>query len=100
MSRSIKRFMAFLIAVSLLVTASGSVALAQSPAQEESVKAGKMVADVLLVRPLSLASTVLGTAAFAVALPFSILGGNVKESARKLVLEPAKFTFARPLGDF
>jgi len=100
MLRFSKRFVVLFVAVSLVFGAFGSAAFGQSPTQEESVKAGKMAADVLLVRPLGLASTVLGTAVFAVALPFSILGGNVKESAKKLVMEPAKFTFARPLGDF
>jgi hypothetical protein len=28
-----------------------------------------------------------------------LLGGNVGEAADALVVEPAKFTFTRPLGD-
>jgi hypothetical protein len=32
-------------------------------------------------------------------LPFSLLGGNVGESAEKLVAEPARYTFTRPLGE-
>jgi len=31
-------------------------------------------------------------------LPFSLLGGNVVEAGKALVVEPVKFTFFRPLG--
>ncbi len=60
---------------------------------------GKMLADAVMVRPFMLVSTVLTTATFIVTLPFSALGGNVGESAEKLVKEPAAYTFTRPLGD-
>ena len=60
---------------------------------------GKMLADVVMVRPFMLVSTVLTTATFIVTLPLSALGGNVGESAEKLVKEPAAYTFTRPLGD-
>lgn len=60
---------------------------------------GEMLADVVLVRPFMLVSTVVTTAAFIVSLPFSLLGGNVDEAAKSLVLEPAKYTFVRPLGE-
>jgi hypothetical protein len=59
-----------------------------------------MAVDALLVRPASLVATVLGTGFFIVSLPFSILGGNVDEAGRNLVLKPAKTTFIRPLGEF
>jgi hypothetical protein len=59
-----------------------------------------MGADALLVRPLSLAATVLGSAVFVVSLPLSLLGMNAGQAADRLVVEPAKYTFVRPLGDF
>jgi hypothetical protein len=59
-----------------------------------------MAVDVAIVRPISLVATVLGTGIFIVSLPFSILGGNVDEAGRNLVLKPAKTTFIRPLGEF
>lgn len=61
---------------------------------------GEMVVDGLVVRPVGLVSTVVGTGAFIVTLPFSALGGNVGQAARELVVRPARFTFTRPLGDF
>lgn len=60
---------------------------------------GEMLADAFLVRPFMLVGTVLTTATFIVTLPFSALGGNVGEAATRLVAEPAKHTFVRPLGD-
>jgi hypothetical protein len=59
---------------------------------------GTMLADAFLFRPFMLASTVVTTVTFVVMLPFSALGGNVGESAEKLVAEPAAYTFTRPLG--
>ncbi len=56
--------------------------------------------DVLVIRPVALVGTVLGTALFVVALPFSIPSGSVKMTAKKLIVEPFKFTFTRPLGEF
>jgi hypothetical protein len=57
-------------------------------------------ADVLIVRPLTLVGAVLGTVLFVVALPFSIPSGSVETTAEKLIMEPFKFTFTRPLGEF
>lgn len=64
-----------------------------------SPSGGEMLADAFLVRPLMLVGTVATTATFIVTLPFSLLGGNVGEAADKLVVEPAAYTFTRPLGD-
>jgi len=59
-----------------------------------------MIGDTFIMRPLGIVSTVIGAVVFVVALPYSITGGNVRESGRTLVGAPAKFTFARPVGDF
>lgn len=58
-----------------------------------------MVIDGLIARPLGLGATVVGTAFWIVTLPFSALGGNVSEATDKLIVEPARFTFIRPLGE-
>ncbi|MGQ0585914.1 MAG: hypothetical protein ACT4PK_01760 [Gammaproteobacteria bacterium] len=59
----------------------------------------QMTLDLIVVRPLSLVGTVLGTAVFVVALPINALTLNFKDPARRLILEPAAYTFVRPLGD-
>ena len=58
------------------------------------------VADVALVRPGCFVTTVLGSAVFIVALPIAVISRSVKQTADTLVVQPAKATFTRPLGDF
>jgi len=60
--------------------------------------AGAMTFDLILMRPIGLAATIVGTAVFIVSLPFSALGGNSEAAQEKLVKEPFFFTFQRPLG--
>ena len=57
-----------------------------------------MAADLLIGRPVLLATTIVGSAIWLVALPFSALGGNVEETTQVLVVGPAKATFVRCLG--
>lgn len=63
-------------------------------------RAMDMAVDALVMRPLGLVATVLGTALTVVALPFTIPSGSVEASARTFIVEPAAYTFQRPLGDF
>jgi hypothetical protein len=85
------------------VKESPAAATAPSPtagdrAPGEQSTAEEMVADLLLLRPLGIVATVMGTAFFIVSVPFSALGGNTREAFHKLVIDPARFTFKRPLG--
>jgi hypothetical protein len=58
------------------------------------------IADVTLVRPGCFVATLIGSAFFIVALPFAAMSGSVKKTADTLVVQPAKATFTRPVGDF
>ena len=58
-----------------------------------------MTFDLFIMRPLGLVGTVRGTAVYIVALPVNILTLNLADPARRLILEPAKYTFVRDLGD-
>ena len=60
--------------------------------------AGLMLMDAFLLRPLGLAATVLGTVTFVATLPFSLPSRSVNDAANILVVKPATYTFARPLG--
>jgi hypothetical protein len=60
----------------------------------------RMAADALLVRPVSLVTTVAGTVVWVVSLPFHALAGNSDQAAKALIEEPGAYTFKRPLGDF
>ncbi|HEY9544575.1 MAG TPA: hypothetical protein VIR56_01130 [Solimonas sp.] len=67
---------------------------------DSSPSAVAMAADLLIVRPLGLVATVLGTGLFVLQLPLSLVQGEAPlDPARKLVVAPAQFTFSRPLGD-
>lgn len=57
-----------------------------------------MFGDLVFARPLLLAGTVIGTTLWVATLPVTVLGGNVKEAGRTLVVGPAKATFTRCLG--
>ena len=61
----------------------------------DAPKGYTMLADLIIARPLLIAATAIGTVAFVVSLPFSALGGNVKEA---LVVEPGREAFVRCLG--
>jgi len=66
--------------------------------KEADVPAEAIILDTLLLRPIGLAATVVGTTVFVVSLPFSLLTRRVYKAAQKLVVEPGKYTFTRPLG--
>jgi hypothetical protein len=68
--------------------------------EEQDTTPGFMVFDALLVRPLSLFATCLGTATFVVALPVTLVTKQTRQSAEKLMKTPAEYTFTRPLGFF
>jgi hypothetical protein len=70
---------------------------AASPAPKEATGEA-MLADVFILRPVGLAATVLGSVAFVVSLPFTLPTRSVDKAAQRLVVDPAKFTFVRPLG--
>ena len=62
------------------------------------VSAESIIADGLLLRPAGVLATIVGSALFVVTLPFSIPTRSVDKAAQKLVVDPAKYTFVRPLG--
>ena len=84
----------------IVVTLFVAIALIAASGPAFGGDAGVITADILLLRPICLVGTVLGTAMFVVALPFSIPSGSVKMTAKKLIVEPFKYTFTRPPGEF
>jgi hypothetical protein len=59
-----------------------------------------MTADLLLVRPVGIVATAVGSVIFVVALPFTLISGDTQHSLDKLIKEPGRYTFNRPLGYF
>lgn len=95
----LKRFTAMLVIITLVGMTFAGAAGAAVIGEDEQVTAGKMAADALIVRPLGIVATVVGSVLFVVSLPFSALGGNINEVGQRLVVDPAVFTFKRPVGD-
>jgi hypothetical protein len=65
---------------------------------DETPSAEAMTFDLFIVRPLALVGTVIGVGVFVVAIPVNLLTFNFGDPARRLIIEPAKFTFTRDLG--
>lgn len=91
---------AFVVAVVVLSLVVAMPALAGDNSDAPAPSAVAMAIDAVVVRPVSLVATVAGTGLFIVSLPFSLLGHNTDKAGERLVAEPAKYTFARPLGNF
>jgi hypothetical protein len=85
---------AIIVIITILLTFTSTLAFAGADKDEA------MILDTLVGRPAGLVATIIGSTTFVLALPFSLLGGNTGETARALVVNPAKFTFVRPVGDF
>ncbi|MBD9413793.1 multidrug transporter [Pseudomonas sp. PDM16] len=64
----------------------------------EAPKGYAMIGDLVIARPLLIAGTVIGAGLFVISSPFTLAGGNFKESAKSLVGEPAMAAFVRCLG--
>lgn len=76
-----------------------ALALPPALAQTASPSGADMVLDLVVTRPLGLIGVVVGSAAFVIALPFTIPSGSVERSAEELVKKPLRYTFTRPLGE-
>ena len=101
------RFMNITVVVGLVLCMLGQAPLVFAekayegkPAREakRDVSGEEMVADLVFARPIGFCSLVFGSIAFVAALPFTIPTQQVEEAGKKLVVAPAKYTFARPLG--
>jgi len=91
-------FMAFMLAFGSLSMAT-SASASETYSFNDKPSGGDMLLDMVLMRPLMLVGTAVGAVSFVVTLPFSALGGNVGEAGETLVMEPARYTFIRPLGE-
>jgi hypothetical protein len=84
----------FLCATSLVHATANSSYITRT----EDGSAEAMIVDGLLLRPGGIVATVVGTAVFVVTLPFSIPTRSVDKAAQRLIVDPARYTFVRPLG--
>lgn len=89
----------FVMVALLVCTTTGSSALARDLKLEEEATAEGMIIDFVLLRPMGIVSTAVGTVFFIASLPFSVPTGSIGVAFHELVAEPASFAFARPLGE-
>ena len=94
-----KSLVIFMISV-FLIAPVASTALADEYFEREDPSGAMMIFDVIMVRPIGIVATVVGSVFYVVSLPFSLLGENSDEASQALVKDPAAYTFSRPLGDF
>ena len=81
----------------------GCASTSQTPVQTQQQVHGATSEDMMyevVVRPLSLLSTIGGSAMYVVTLPFSVASGSAQEAKRLLVDKPYEATFGRKMGDF
>lgn len=94
------RFTTFFAAAVLSLAAStASAQMSDDVSFDNTPSGGAMAVDLILIRPVALVGTVLGLGLFVLQLPLAAVQLEVPvQPARKLVVEPFKFTFTRRLG--
>lgn len=100
MKRKKKTVILFLLALWLLPYCLPNPVAAQEHLSDLDDKGGYMIGDLVVMRPLGIAATAVGAVAYVLSLPFSLSGGNEPEARKKLMGDPANYTFNRPLGEF
>ena len=102
MHKRVKKILSLVLISTFLFTAFSTSVLAE-PSKDHArtnATAGAIVGDLILIRPVLLSLTVLGTCCFVVTVPFTLIGRNIGHAAKKLVVEPVQYTFTYPLGSF
>ena len=100
MKKIINQCIIFLLTVTLIVIPFGSTALAQEYFESQEPEGGEMIYDTVVLRPVGIIATAVGSVFFILSLPFSALSDSVDDAKEKLVKDPYRFTFKRPLGEF
>ena len=100
MKKIINQCIIFLVTVTLIVIPFGSSALAQEYFESKEPEGGEMIYDTVVLRPVGIIATAVGSVFFVLSLPFSALADDVDNAKEKLVKDPYRFTFKRPLGEF
>lgn len=99
--------MGILRKISAALVAATALTLGSTAAQAEEYgdsinaapSAEAMAMDLIVIRPLGVVATVLGVGLFVAELPIALITWNLHDPAQRLVVEPARFTFSRQLGD-
>lgn len=99
MKRFQKPVLIFMAATLFAVATFTTQTFAGTPANPPAAEA--MAADLLILKPLGLVTTVLGVALYTVALPLTAWSRErMDASAQRFIIDPGHYTFVRPLGEF
>jgi len=98
MDRWKKRSLVLLVLPFFLLTFAAAPAFAQD--EGDPAEMLYIIFDFAVARPAGLGVTVLGAAFFLVTLPVSAALQEHEKILRVFIIEPADFTFLRPLGEF
>ncbi len=93
--RFMKRLISVWIGIIFLVSLSVTPL---SAAEKKEPSPDEVAVDLLLIRPIAFSSVIVGAGIFIVSMPFTLPTGNLNLAGRKLVVEPWKYTFSKPLG--
>ena len=95
-----KKALGILVAVIFAITAVTTPALTAVQDPRSEVSGAGMAFDFAILRPLGIATTIIGCGFFIASLPFTVWSEErIKQSGSNFVGEPAAYTFVRPLGD-
>ena len=100
MRNNAKSWVVFGVIAALIGVPFATSALAQEYFETKEPGGGDMIYDVLVIRPIGIVATAVGSIFWVIGLPFSASGDNVDTATQKLVKDPAAYTFDRPLGEF
>ena len=89
-----------LVAVSCVALLAGTAPAMADDYASPGDAGADMLADIFIVRPISLVGSILGAAVFVVTLPFTLITQSTGDAAKELLANPLEYTFNRPLGDF
>ena len=99
MQKKMKKCVAVFLISALVLFHFAAIAPAKEYLEDLDEKGGYMAGDLIVMRPLGIVATAVGSVIYVISLPFSLLGGNEEEARQKLVIDPARYTFTRPLGE-
>jgi len=95
---SSRRFLSMTVAVLLLAGTRAGAYEVGSYVDEGEPTAAEMAIDVALIRPLGVVALAVGSVFYIAAFPFAAMTGDVATPAERLIADPARYTFDRPLG--
>ncbi len=98
--------MKFAAITAAITIAMGSMAITGCTARDQgrnyssgdAPETGETIADVAVVRPMTLWASAIGAVGWVVTLPFTLPSGSAGDLGKAWVGDPLKYTFCRPAG--